>query len=70
MDDRGDEIDRAIDRLRARLLAGLDLDRLGPVLAWVVTQPDDELEDLGLPLSEDDRLEMIAWVLELARRRP
>jgi hypothetical protein len=66
MHDPGGEIERLIARLRARL----GPDRLGPALAWVVTKSADELEELGLELTEDDRWELAAWVIELARRCP
>jgi hypothetical protein len=81
MDDRGDEIDRATARLLARLeewleqpgaieesLALLGPERLGPALAWLATRPDAELERWGVELTEDDRLELVAWTIELARR--
>jgi hypothetical protein len=77
MDDRGDEIDRAMARLEELLhrpgaieegLARLGTDQVGPMLCWVVTAPDTELEEHGLELEEHDRLELVAWTLELARR--
>jgi hypothetical protein len=64
MDDRGDEIDRAM----ARLLARLEADRLGPALAWAATRSDAELAWWGMELSADDRLELVAWALALSRR--
>ena len=54
--------------LRAELRARLEPGRVGRVLAWLVMQPGEVLEEWGLSPSEDERLEMVAWVLELARR--
>ena len=56
--------------LRAELRGRLEPGRVGRALAWLVTRPDGELEEWGLSPSEDERLEMVAWVIELARRRP
>jgi hypothetical protein len=64
MRDPGDDIDRAM----ARLLARLEPDELGRALVWAVTRSDAELERWGIELDDDGRLELIAWTLELARR--
>ena len=52
--------------LRAELAPG----RIGRLLAWAVTRPDDELEGFGLPSDEDGRLEMVAWAMVLRGTRP
>jgi hypothetical protein len=66
MDEPGDEIDWELIRIRARLEPG----RVGAVLAWAVVQPDDVLDEYGLPLSQDERFELAAWAIGLARWRP
>ena len=71
-DDRIARIDALLSlsdaELRAELRARLEPTRVGRALAWLAVQPDRELEELGLSPSDDERLEMIAWTLELARR--
>jgi hypothetical protein len=58
-DDRG--------RFRRRL-ARLEPEELGDLLCWAVMRSDAELKGWGLEFDDDGRLELIAWVLELARR--
>jgi hypothetical protein len=67
-DERIARIDALLSRPDAELRARLEPGRVGRLLAWLVTRPDDELEGLGLELTEDDRLELMAWAL--ARWRP
>ena len=67
-DERLARIDALLSRPGAELRARLEPGRVGRLLAWLVTRPDDELEGLGLELTEDDRLELMAWAL--ARWRP
>jgi hypothetical protein len=75
MDDHDDDDDALMARLDELLnrpieesLAWLELKELGRTLAWAVTRPARVLEEYGLPLDDDARLELIAWTLELARR--
>ena len=67
-DERIARIDALLSRPDAELRTRLEPGRVGRLLAWLVTRPDDELEGLGLELTEDDRLELMAWAL--ARWRP
>jgi hypothetical protein len=63
-------LEELLSRPDAEVRARLEPGRVGRLLAWAVTRPDAELEALGLPASQDDRLEMIAWALALRRRWP
>ena len=67
-DERIARIDALLSRPDAELRARLEPGRVGRLLAWLATRPADELEESDLSLSEDDRLELMAWAL--ARWRP
>ena len=64
MDDAGEEIGRWLARL------GIGHADVAAVLAWYATRSAAELRRRGLALTEDDRLELVAWALALVRRRP
>jgi hypothetical protein len=62
----GDEIERSIARLRARLGPA----RLEALLCWLATQSDAELAEYALELDDAGRLELLAWVMALRGHRP
>jgi hypothetical protein len=67
-DERIARIDALLSRPDAELRTRLEPGRVGRLLAWLVTRPDDELEGLGLELTEDYRLALPRK--PAARRRP
>jgi hypothetical protein len=69
-DERIARIDALLGLPDAELRARFEAGRVGRLLAWAVTRPDDELKEYGLPHDQDGRFEMLAWALALTRRRP
>jgi hypothetical protein len=65
IDDR--RIDELLGRSDAELRACLEPGRVGRLLAWAATRPDEELEELGFVPTEDERFELVAWALTLQR---
>jgi hypothetical protein len=66
-------VEELIDLVMSRLgrHGPLTPGRLARMIGGMVIQTDEELEEIGLTLSDDDRMMLIAWVTVLeGRDRP